>query len=264
MLPIKALKDMHVLIATPNYDGAKANYTASIFSLGCSLAQVELKCQLIMLTDSNICRGRGRLLRRFLDGPEPGAFYTHLVFWDADVGSPREQVLRLLLSDKDVVAATYPLKRYELPRAPEKITEQTAEEFLARHVIYPDPGTSLTPDEQGFCSVKKLTTGMMVIKRSAIDRMIAAYPDEYYFYPGEPRRPHYAFFENILDKETRELLSEDYAFCKRWLDIGGEVFLDIYSRLSHTGTVVFNGDLMKHLKAVQPRPKILGADGKPV
>jgi hypothetical protein len=38
-------------------------------------------------------------------------------------------------------------------------------------------------------------------------------------------------------------LSEDFAFCKRWTDIGGEIRADLESRLVHVGQSVFHGEV---------------------
>ena len=47
----------------------------------------------------------------------------------------------------------------------------------------------------------------------------------------------------FLDNPTRTYLSEDFAFCKRWTDIGGEIWADLESRLDHVGPPVFHGDV---------------------
>jgi hypothetical protein len=38
-------------------------------------------------------------------------------------------------------------------------------------------------------------------------------------------------------------LSEDFAFCKRWTDMGGEIWADLSSKLNHIGPMAFCGDL---------------------
>ena len=49
-------------------------------------------------------------------------------------------------------------------------------------------------------------------------------------------------FECLIDRDTGLYLSEDYAFCQRWRDIGGEVWLDAAARLTHTGPHAFPGN----------------------
>jgi hypothetical protein len=47
----------------------------------------------------------------------------------------------------------------------------------------------------------------------------------------------------MIDPATGTYLSEDFAFCKRWTDIGGEIWADIQSSLDHVGPSVFHGDI---------------------
>jgi hypothetical protein len=58
---------------------------------------------------------------------------------------------------------------------------------------------------------------------------------------GNPHR--FALFECMIDPATGTYLSEDFAFCKRWTDIGGEIWADLDSRLDHVGPSVFHGDV---------------------
>ncbi len=45
----------------------------------------------------------------------------------------------------------------------------------------------------------------------------------------------------MIEPETRTYLSEDYAFCRRWRDLGGRIWLDTEGVLTHTGTIDFTG-----------------------
>ena len=47
----------------------------------------------------------------------------------------------------------------------------------------------------------------------------------------------HALFECEIDRETGEYLSEDFGFCRRWLAIGGTLWLDTLGSLSHTGPI---------------------------
>jgi hypothetical protein len=62
----------------------------------------------------------------------------------------------------------------------------------------------------------------------------------------------YALFDCMID-ETGTYLSEDFSFCKRWSDLGGEIWADLDSRLSHVGPLVFRGDLSSQfMPAAEP------------
>ena len=55
--------------------------------------------------------------------------------------------------------------------------------------------------------------------------------------------------EPEIDPETKRYLSEDYAFCRRWQQIGGKIYADCYTTLGHIGNLPFSGSLEERLKA---------------
>ncbi len=93
-----------------------------------------------------------------------------------------------------------------------------------------------------------------MIRRHVFEKMCAAYPSLQFFrehsldaLAGSPNR--FALFECMIDPKTGTYLSEDFAFCKRWTDIGGEIWADLESRLDHVGPSVFNGDISAQFAA---------------
>ena len=63
--------------------------------------------------------------------------------------------------------------------------------------------------------------------------------------PSTPRLAsdnRFALFECMI-AEDGTYLSEDFAFCKRWIDMGGEIWADLRSKLDHVGPMTFHGDL---------------------
>jgi hypothetical protein len=38
---------------------------------------------------------------------------------------------------------------------------------------------------------------------------------------------YWRFFDCMVDPDSGRYLSEDYAFCRRWRDMGGKVFADL-------------------------------------
>jgi hypothetical protein len=82
-----------------------------------------------------------------------------------------------------------------------------------------------------------------------------------------PSDNRFALFDPIID-ESGVYLSEDFSFCRRWTDIGGEIWADLQSNLSHVGPTVFRGDLSTQFIAAPPPSKdaattavnILGAE----
>ena len=48
---------------------------------------------------------------------------------------------------------------------------------------------------------------------------------------------------NVVNPDNKRYLSEDYAFCRLWQKIGGKVYADIASGLTHYGNYSFKGNV---------------------
>jgi hypothetical protein len=46
----------------------------------------------------------------------------------------------------------------------------------------------------------------------------------------------------MIDPKDRRYLSEDYTFCRRWQEIGGDIWLDPSISLNHYGSFCFQGN----------------------
>ena len=82
--------------------------------------------------------------------------------------------------------------------------------------------------------------------------MVAAYPETHFSRvhrlpmsgirrDAVQRSNLFALFDCIIDPETGTYLSEDYSFCLRWRKIGGEIWIDGTSQLTHSGPYQFVG-----------------------
>jgi hypothetical protein len=88
-----------------------------------------------------------------------------------------------------------------------------------------------------------------MIRRQALEAMIEHYPELRYAHehkaadPLEGSRWRSALFNCMIDQATGFYLSEDYSFCRRWTDMGGEIWVDYKSRLDHVGVTIYRGDM---------------------
>jgi hypothetical protein len=208
--------------------------------------------------DSLVTRARNDCVAYFLSNPD----FTHLFWIDSDIGYSPEAAFRLLLADRDVVAGVYPLKREDWPAngVPQGTTRQRFEELYTRYTVNTGrlgEDVVLMVDAEGFMKVREAPTGFMCIKRRVFDRLIAAYPDLRYV-PDWPEGSapgdgvHYRFFDVTVDPESRRYLSEDYGFCRLWEKIGGEMYVDANSNLSHAGERLYTGDFGATLRSALP------------
>ena len=63
----------------------------------------------------------------------------------------------------------------------------------------------------------------------------------------------FALFECMI-AEDGMYLSEDFAFCRRWTDMGGEIWADLGSKLSHVGPMTFRRSCRRNLRRLNERP----------
>ena len=237
-----------ILIATPCYGGVVyQGYMESIIGLLNYAATHDFQVTLALNgQDSLITRSRNKLVSVFLDIPQA----THLLFIDADIAFRPEYVDRMLAFDEDVVAGMYPIKNIDWPRLqkhysadmpPEKVQEAGLN-YVGLPCIAAE-----REERDGFVSAIYAGTGFKLIKRAVFERMIAAYPETKFTVAQTYPRPkthsanQYALFECMIDKMTGAYLSEDFAFCQRWRQIGGKIWLDTQSRLTHIGTYKYEG-----------------------
>ena len=92
----------------------------------------------------------------------------------------------------------------------------------------------------------------MVIKRHVFTAMMKHYPQLNYVPDGPPNNPqahlHWRFFDCMVNPNSGRYLSEDYAFCRLWRDMGGKIWVDLECRLMHLGQHLFGGDLAESLR----------------
>jgi hypothetical protein len=242
----------HICIATPCYGGQVfQNYFLSIISLIYAVnrrGDMDLSF-IVRGGDSLITRSRNSIVAEFLSQPK----YTHLLWIDADIGFSPEAIYRLVGSGHDIAAGVYPLKAFTYP---DDIPAQKKEELLLNYTTYPfNPIGPTFQVVNGFVEVKDAPTGLMLIKREVFTKMIEKYPNLKYKpdrqvglekLAGQIDNYYYNFFDTIVD-DTGRYLSEDYAFCRLWQMIGGKVYCDAESKLTHQGSHQYQGDFAKML-----------------
>jgi hypothetical protein len=238
---------INLVVATPCFGGQiSVVYAASLLRLEKRLKAfrgVDLKV-LFKDGDALITRARASLVAQFLDDPAA----THLLFIDSDIGFEPEQALRLIQCGADMCAAVYPIKRLDWDKVRKTMAAARPDPAAAalKYVFEVDDPNAVT-EKGGFVKVRYAGTGFLMIRRGVLERMCGRYPQLQY------QRDHsidatssshhrFALFECMI-ADDGTYLSEDFAFCKRWTDMGGEIWADLDSKLSHVGPMAFRGDL---------------------
>ncbi len=234
-----------IFLATPCFGGqVTQGYMLSVCKLLQLSHQGGFTLDLALLGyDALITRSRSTLVARFLDSAA-----SHLLFVDADIVFEPDQFLRLLHFDKDFSAAMYPIKTIDWDAVPRRVVGGEKLDSAGLSYVGTLCSGAARRDEQGFATAIYAGTGFQLIRRSVFERLIEAHPalkfSRIHTIAREAPKSNmlYALFDCIIDPETGEYLSEDYAFCRRWRALGGEIWLDLESRLTHIGNQHFIGD----------------------
>lgn len=257
-LSIEELRSKKFFIATPCYGGQlNEPYFRSAIKLLTFFNQHQIPIAFgTIANESLVTRARNVLLAYFL-----ASDYTHLMFIDADIEFQVEDLLKLYAADKEVVVGAYPKKGVAWQRIKENMQDPTNKDkkfddrdiaaFGSDYAVnfkFVDKDTRAISVENGIVRLHDAGTGFMMIKREAILKMIKAYPELKYNNDVQMANADnlkdnfYALFDTMIDPVDRRYLSEDYTFCRRWQDMGGDIWLDPSISLNHYGHFCFQGN----------------------
>lgn len=214
----------HVFIATPTYPGTvhHAYFYSMLYSLE-RLRKAGWAYDVYTLAHNcHVDDARNGILRDFLQTK-----CTDLVFIDADVNWRPEDLVRLLSHDQDLVAGVYPKRQVE-----------------ADWPVHGLPDGDPAVNEQGLVEVTGAPTGFMRLRRSLVEKMVAANRHKQFIGQGDKDTdpPYTIVFERTFADGHR--WSGDYAFCLAWRRMGGKVFVDPSLTLTHVGEFAFTGTMM--------------------
>jgi hypothetical protein len=257
-------KDICLYILTPCFGGLC--YTSFVSSL---MATVETMKKYGIEThiefcnnDSLVSRARNNLIARAMHNPKT----THMLFIDNDIQWDPVDILKLIITDKELVGGVYPLKRYNW----NKIAAKTSNDQMLANKWIEQKNNSVFKDtisdedlvqfralnyninyknnklhiQNNLAEVKHLATGFMMIKRNVIEKMQKGFPytkyvDDVNFLNDNENNSAYALFD--CGVENNHYYSEDWLFCERWSNLGGNIFVEVTINLSHTGTEQYRG-----------------------
>lgn len=253
-------------ILTPCYGGlCYTTYTRSIMNTVERLKQYNIDIHVEFCnSDSLVSRARNNLIAKAMKNPKT----THIMFIDADITWNPEDIIKLLISNKDLCGGVYPLKKYNWERLMKSSSGERDTEVLSRWMDKKDQSIfkNMISDndflqhkmltynlnyvdkkieiKDNMTEVRHIATGFMMMKRNVIEKMMEGFPytkytDDIGFLKGNENDFAYALFD--CGVENNHYLSEDWMFCERWRKLGGSIHVDVTINLIHTGTEHYNG-----------------------
>ena len=239
-----------LFLSTPCYGGlCLEKYMKSIVNLQMLLMREGV--QLMLDTTENeslVQRARNVSIGRFMQKTDADFF----MFIDADVEFDAQSVLRLLNSGHEVSVAVYPKKVVMWDQAREAVENGDERNMaLISSSLVANIGATKRSVVNGFVEVLDGPTGFMMISREALTKMHEHYPELNCKNDHQNRDfdEYCAIFDCMIDPDSRRYLSEDYAFCRRWQQMGGKIYADCNTTLGHVGNLPFSGCLNDRLKA---------------
>lgn len=243
---------MKIFIATPMYGGnAKSNYINSVGELIRELIKYGHEItQSIIVNESLITRARNTLAHDFLKSD-----CDALLFVDADHGFNHIDVIRMIESGKDLIGAIYPMKSINWENIKKAALSDIPAEEL--HLYSGRFAINFLSENQSFKAnepfkVRDIGTGMMFIKRRVFEELksvVKTYNSNSVGSSATMGEKIYEFFTTMITDEPESiLLSEDYAFCHMWRELGNDVWAAPWVRITHEGDYQFSGNFLRTLE----------------
>ncbi len=233
-----------LFVATPTADGKLCReMVAGLLDLQLALNQTSSYLRMETTAGSaSVAFIRSLLAHQFL-----ASNCSHLAFIDSDTTFRAADVMAMIESDCDVIGAPFVRRSIEWDRvkaivqAMPNIPAKSLPLYASRsnwNRLETDHGAPRVPLNVPL-EVAEVSTGLTVIKRSVFERMQEAYPDLYNILDDGTRIS--AFFDTMT-VDDHKWLSTDFAFCRRWRQIGGSIHVYLAARTGHIGTNCFIAD----------------------
>lgn len=175
-----------------------------------------------------ISGARAEITRRALDAGADVIFYI-----DYDVSWRPQDLIKLLTTEGDVVAGTYRCKT------------DNRDEILYMGAIHNDPidNKPIGRLSDFALKAKVAPAGFLKVTTAAIDHFMRCYPDLCY-------GPQYSLSVDLFHHGAHKGLwwGEDYAFCRNYIDCGGEVWIVPDLNIDHwQGDYAYRGNFHEYL-----------------
>ena len=234
-----------VLVMMPAYGQTMTSHTGGmLYALGQALTATGVKSQFLWFSMCDVVEARNVFLTRWYDEhPE----YSHLLMIDADMHASPQLILDMIALNKPLVGVFY--------RNREQGHHGDINAVLIGHTLPSDKHEMLG----GFLKVAHVGAGFLLIRRDVVTQMLKKFPEiNDLAEVGKLSRAGVTriirAFEKMRDPIGQQL-SEDYAFCERWLQCGGEVWANVEHKIDHIGPANFPLRFLDHVQFTTTQDK---------
>jgi hypothetical protein len=246
-----------IFVATPVHSECSIHYTQALLAFQQKCMSNGILVSFTLLKSSLVTQGRNLCVNTFMEESIKHP-YSHMLFIDSDIEFSFDTIMKLVATDKDIVAAPYPLKDLDWEKIAKRIKHKNITDgntMSKQGFTWPLKleGKNEVTVIGGVAEVTHAPTGCMLIKKQVFEKMIKELPELKINQPtvinGKmvEKEFMYNFFDCYHEPETKKYYGEDFGFCKRWAEIGGKCHILVDEYITHIGEYRFTGRLMDDL-----------------
>lgn len=219
-----------VVFATPVKDPVLSiEHSQSLAEMTWHLGRLGIPFSAIKVVGEDHAQARNKLLAMFLE-QHPAA--SDLFWTDDDVGWEPLKAIDWLTREEDVIAAGYRLKDIN-----DKIDFPI--ELIA--------GTEGFVEQDGLLGATKVGGGFIRMRRHVAEMLAANCNTFFGLDPHSDARREYPNVFEMGRGPDGAWWPEDFWMCRKWLDLGGEIWVDPSMHLTHRGSRIWAGRMAEHL-----------------
>ncbi len=156
---------------------------------------------------------------------------TDILMIDADESWDASGVFRLLANPEEIVSGSYRMKN------------KWSEYVGVLKTREGRPLGKMLQDGTALLEALRVPGGFLRIKKTALLKFKEHYKE---LDANDTGEDYFPFFERI--KVDGEVHSQDYAFSRRWIEMGGQLWIDPNIKISHWGWTEHPGDFDHYLR----------------
>lgn len=248
-----------IYITTPTIDGnVKARYAWSLFSSAQVLSQNDYdvhflhpeiprntcyaSLDLMRFTNCDIAIARSRSAHQMLRHTDG----TDLLLVDSDVVWTPKALANLIKHSegKGITGITYPRKDIDWAEVARVVRNGHDPRWGMGKYVYKNDKPLHYDDVVGNCvAVEGIGAGFMMISRDCLQRITDHMREQYTWFDDDLGEDVVCIFDLWKSAIHKRRQGEDYAFCRRWREMGETVWMYIGSGapVSHEGSFLFEG-----------------------
>jgi len=243
-----------LFIAIPTHDGKLfTDFVVSLFSLTQLLSGVNIGFTIKYLQGSHINRSRNMLVDYFLQSD-----CSHLLFLDTDLVGYENHVEVMVDMDRDIVGGLYSTKSIEMDLLAWNLANGVHPLMATKFYVNLNDSVEESREQLtkfGYCKVKNVGTGCMLIKRKVFEKLMDVFPCKKIKVVASENERHYYynFFDSFIHPTEGHYLSEDYGFCHLCQQLRIQIYAIDMFPLYHIGSFFYTGKFTNYLKFLESR-----------